>query len=187
MVNMEKINKNIGVIVLLILAIAFGYYFGSKNSTKKNGDLFVWEPSKDIKDLMTSPSKNITDSATCSFKKSFNTFFQQKITNSELNPPERIYYDIGDDNEADTLTFTDLTTDHPKVTINSGTQGLTILNDNTDTITMINLNGINDPITHVFSTYKIFKKKGLLIYTDSADSYTLIGPTGGALEMGYCH
>ncbi|GEM_PF-6631419 len=176
-------QKNITIFVLLILVGYLAYYFGSKHSSGNNENLFVWEPPQDI---LMSPSTNITDSATCRFKKSFNTFFEKKITNSELNPPERIYYIIGDDNEADTVTFVDLNTEHPKVKTNSGESELTVLNDNPDTITLIDLGGINDP-AHGFSTYKLFKKKGILIYSGAIDYFTIIGPITGTLEMGYCN
>jgi len=182
---MEITKKYRGlVIIILIIAVGgFAYYFGSKHSSSNNENLFVWNPPQDI---LMSPSTNITDSATCRFKKSFNTFFEKKITNSELNPLERIYYNIGDDNEADTVTFVDLNTEHPKVKTNSGQSELTVLNNNSDTITLIDLNGINISPDHAFSTYKLFKKKGILIYSDASDRFVFTGPTG-TLEMGYCH
>ncbi len=177
-------QKNIIIFVLFILVASLGYYFGLKHPSANDESLFVWEPPQDI---LMSPSTNITDSATCRFKKSFNTFFEKKITNSELNPPERIYYNIGDDNEADTVTFIDLNTEHPKVKTNSGESELTVLNNNSDTITMIDLSGISSSLDHAFSTYKLFKKKGILIYSDASDKVmVIIGPTG-TLEMGYCH
>ena len=170
------------ILVLFVIIGSSSYFLGLKHSTN-DGDVFVWEPSQDI---LTGPSKNITDSATCSFKKSFNTFFSKKITNAEPNPPEKIYYSVGDDNVADTVTFIDLNTEHPKVKTNSGQSELTVLNSNADTITLIDLSGINDSIDHGFSTYKLLRKKGILIYSDMADSLLTIGPTG-TLEMGYCH
>jgi hypothetical protein len=188
---MQKISKNLIIFVLLILMSGFAYYLGSKHSSSNSdsndsdnndSELFVWDPPQDI---LMSPSTNITNSATCRFKKSFNTFFQTKITNSESNPPEKIYYDFGNENEADTVTLFDLNTDYPKVKHNNGESGLTVLNNNSDTITLIGLDGINDPINHAFSIYKLFKKKGILIYSDMADNLFLIGPTG-TLEMGYC-
>ena len=178
----SKKYKIITVLILLILTGSISYYFGSKNFAK-NGDLFVWNPPQDT---LTSPSTNITNSATCRFAKSFNTFFMKKITNSELNPPERVYYDFGEDNQTDTVTFSDLNTDHPKVVTNTGQSDLTVLNNNSDTITLIDLTGINDPIGHAFSVYKLFKKKGVLVYTGATDSFFTLGPTG-TLEMGYCN
>ncbi|MCX6791874.1 MAG: hypothetical protein NT149_02450 [Candidatus Gottesmanbacteria bacterium] len=151
------------------------------NSNQTNGNqistVFEWLPPEGI----LSPSKNITDSTTCRFKKSFNTFFMAPPAGgNDSNPPERIRYVFADDNEADTVTFINLNTDHPTVKLNTGQGQLTVLDNNADSITMTKDNGSSLVI------YRILKKKGLLIYSDSYDNLFGSGPTG-TLEMGYCN
>ncbi len=170
-------SKLVMIIILVILVGKISYSLGQGN-TDKSKDLFIGNPPTDI---LLSPSKNITDSATCRFQKSFNTFYTKKITNSELTPPSRIYYNIGDDNEADTVTFVDLDTNFPKVKVNTGESALTIIQNTPENITL----GKTDPASGGIVVYNIFKKEGILVYYDSRN-FLLIGPTG-TLEMGYCN
>jgi hypothetical protein len=62
----------------------------------------------------------IAKSTTCRIKKSLAVSYSKKITNEELDPPERVYYDAGDEDEADTVAFVDLDTKSPKVQSNGG-------------------------------------------------------------------
>lgn len=195
MINRIKNNGWLMFLLGLLVGGAFVYFSSyrnnatkpipTSNSTFHAEDLFVWNPPQD--DPLISPSTNITNSATCRFKKVFNTFYgPPKITNS--NPkqqPDSVTYAYGNEDEKDTVTFIDLNTQQPKVKINTGEYELKVLNDNPESITLINLAGA-DQQNHALSAYKIFKHKGVLIYIDFWEGKFLAGPTG-TLEMGYCN
>ncbi len=122
----------------------------------------------------------IKQSATCRIKKTFAVNYHRRVTNAELNAPERIYYSLGEDeDEADTVTFIDLDTKNPKVQSNGGQATLVVTHDDEKRITLVNIQFGGAEM------YTIFKSKGVVIYSQQKESL-LIGPFG-AFAMGYCN
>lgn len=172
----KKIAVIIRSIILLILVGGFAYYLGLNKSDR---DLFTWKPTQGL----LSPSKNITDSTNCSFRKSFNVFFNADDPTQPTG--QKIRYSYSNDNTADTISLIDLDTDHPKIRTNSGEFEPAIVDNNPSTITLVDINNIKSSLGHPITIYKLFKKNGILIYADANDG-PIVGPFG-SLEMGYCN
>jgi hypothetical protein len=81
----------------------------------------------------------------------------------------------------DMVSFTDLDTKNPKLESNGGQSRLVVVFNDDEKVTLLNL-GNNQ--TDAAEMYTIFRKKGVVIYSQQKDS-TFIGPFG-VLEMGYC-
>jgi hypothetical protein len=148
-----------------------------KASAPSNGDLFNWErPFYPVSNIP------ITRSATCSFKQGLSVGFQKPpSTNQKNDGPERVSYSISSENEADTVSFTNLDTKTPTVQSNGGQASLVVLHDDGNQLVLLNIQSPADGI----ELYTIFRKQGVVIYSQQKDSI-FIGPFG-VLEMGYCH
>jgi hypothetical protein len=91
---------------------------------------------------------------------------------------------LGDEDERDTISFTDLDTRTPKLESNAGQVSLGLLSDDEDKVVLMNAGVDNNPADGV-EIYTIFRKKKIVIYTQQKDSPILLGPFG-YMGMGYC-
>lgn len=142
----------------------------------KSADLFVWN-----RPILAGSHLPLAQSATCRFKKSLAVSFQKVVTKEEPNSPERIYYSAGDENESDTVSFLDLDTKTPKVQSNGGQASLSVVNDDGQTLTLLNI----QPGSSTAEMYTIFRNTGIVIHSQQKNSL-FIGPFG-VIEMGYCN
>src|SRR5580698_6085821 len=145
----------------------------SKPSTKEtsvsigsNDNLFVW-------DRPTSPVVKlpITQSATCRFKKGVAVSFH-RFSTEPPTAPERIYYSMSDEDEADKVAFFDLDTDAPKVRSNGGQSSLQVLYRGGRMLTLVHTADV--PLSGDTEVYTIFLDKGVVILNQQQDA-ELIG------------
>jgi len=146
-------------------------------TTSSDGDLFVWG-----RPFYPMSSVPITRSATCSFKQGLSVGFQKPPSAKRKNDgAERISYSMSTENESDTVSFINLDTKTPTVQSNGGQASLIVLHDDSNQLTLLNVQSPADGI----ELYTIFRTQGVVIYSQQKDSF-FIGPFG-VLEMGYCH
>jgi hypothetical protein len=134
-------------------------------------NLFVWDR-PGIPTYMSSGT--IANSTTCSFKKSMATSVHSG----------RIVYSLSDEDERDTVSFTDLNSAAPRLESNAGQVTVQKLSDDSDKVVLLNAGRDNNPADGV-EIYTIFRKKRLVIYTQQKDSFLLSEPFGD-IAMGYC-
>jgi hypothetical protein len=139
-------------------------------------DLFVWQ-----RPFFVPNNLPISRSATCSFKKSLSAAFEKSPgQKGNKEAPERITYATGKENEADTVSFTNLDTKTPTVQSNGGQASLLVLHDDGNQLALLNLQSPDVGIEY----YTIFRQQGVVVYTQQKDSL-LIGDFA-VLMMGYC-
>jgi len=148
-----------------------------ESPTRASDDpLFVWD-----RPVLIPTNLPITKSATCRFKAGLAVSYEKKITNQELSPPGRVYYSESNEDEANTVSFVDLDTRSPKVQSNGGQGNLEVVNDSGEIVTVLN----HPPGADGAELYTIFRKTGIVIYSQQKDSLP-IGPFG-VIAMGYCN
>ena len=145
---------------------------------QKKDDIFVWSRPEFPID-----NRPLGKSATCLFKQSLDATYYKRITNAEPNPPARIYYGNGPENEADTVSFIDLDTGHPTVQSNGGRAPLLVLTSSANQISLVNKNGLGT--AEAVEIYTIFRDSGVVVHTKQWRN-PLLGPFS-TLEMGYCN
>ena len=141
-------------------------------------NIFVWN-----RPAFTVENRPIAKSATCRFKQSLDSTYYKRITDEEPNPPPRIYYGNTPEDEADTVAFVDLDTDHPSVQSNGGQAPLAVLGSSADQIHVANKKGLAG--LNAVEIYTIFRDSGVIIHTKQWRN-PLLGPFA-TLEMGYCN
>ena len=107
--------------------------------------------------------------------------FKPPSQKGKKETPERISYATSDENEPDTVSFTNLDTKTPTVQSNGGQASLVVLHDDGNQLALLNIQSPDEGI----ELYTIFRQQGVVIYSQQKDSL-LIGPFA-VLEMGYCH
>ena len=146
-------------------------------STPSDGDLFVWE-----RPFYPVSNVPITRSATCSFKQGLSVDFQKPPSAKQKNDvAERVSYSTSNENESDTVSFTNLDTKTPTVQSNGGQASLVVLHDDGNQLALLNAQSPSDGI----ELYTIFRRQRVVIYSQHKQSL-FVGPFG-VLEMGYCH
>jgi hypothetical protein len=176
-----------GIVKITLLVLAFSALMAlgcSKPSAKdasvsigSSDNLFVWD--RPASPLLKLP---ITQSATCSFKKGIAVSFH-RFSTEPPTAPERIYYSMSDEDEADKVAFFDLDTDAPKVRSNGGQSSLQVLYRGGRMLTLVHTADV--PLSGDTEVYTIFLDKGVVILNQQQDA-ELIGPLGATL-MGYCN
>lgn len=174
--NKSHLIAKITIIIAVIALIVYGNFLFQTKS--KNPYEFTWERSQNEITLA-----DLTKSATCSFNKDINTFYYQNF--SKFEKEKNIHYVVANSDPADTMTFVDLDTPQPRVRTNTGESILQVINDNSESITLISIppSMLGVPTGDVV-IYRLFKQDGVLVYADTHSGF--LGPTG-TLEMGYCH
>ena len=150
---------------------------GPKAAPPKSDYIFNW--SKPV----ASTSLPITQSATCSFKRSVGTDFRSDDGDKANTLPIGISYSVADENEADTVSFVDLDTTKPKSQSNGGQASLEVNYDDGDMLTLSHSALL--PVGGTVETYTIFRKKRIVIHNQQQNS-AIVGPSG-VLEMGFCN
>jgi len=150
-----------------------------KPGARQSKTLFVWDRPVAFARLP------IAKSTTCRIKKSLAAYYSKTITNEEPDPPERVYYEAGDEDEGDTVAFVDLDTKSPKVQSNGGQAPLSVLSDDGVTLQLINRRGLEPGPGGGTEIYTIFRDKGVVLHSLQKTAF-LVGPFG-TLEMGYCN
>lgn len=124
-------------------------------------------------------------SATCRFKHSMLAMhFQDRATN---DAEARIHYSSDSEDEADTISFTNLDTDSPTVQSSGGQGKLLVAAASAELWVLINRTGLNGPGylgEPAAEVYTLFKKAGVVVHHGA--HMGLAGPAG-SLEMGYCN
>jgi hypothetical protein len=161
--------------------VALGCTKPSANETSvsigASDNLFVWDrPASPL------PKLPITNSATCSFKKGVAVSFH-RFNTEPPTAPERIFYSLSDEDEADTVAFLNLDTDAPQVRSNGGLASLQVLYRGGQMLTLIHRAA--GPTIGDTEVYTIFLDKGVVILSQQQDA-PQVGPLGTTL-MGYCN
>lgn len=145
----------------------------ASHSNAPSNNLFTWTRPDSPRSRLP-----ITQSATCRFKRSLGVAFTN--LGAELaTAGKQIHYQIGDEDESDTVSFVDLDTKTPKVQSNGGQASLNVVYDDGQRLTLLNNQQAGAEM------YTIFRDSGVVVYTQQKESL-LIGPFG-MIAMGYCY
>ena len=130
------------------------------------GVIFKWD--RPHIDSLPLPIKS---SATCSFR--------QALAATMDN--DQVRYSRGAENEADTVAFSDLDTDTPKMVANLGQSSLRVASRARGVVGLVNT---PNAAAGTIEVYMIFTESGVVVRTAQ---YRLLGTPFATMEMGFCH